>query len=37
MSSVVGPFSGGRWPAFALLPLAYFFIGVIGKPSEQEQ
>jgi MFS family permease len=23
--------------AFTLLPLAYFFIGVIGKPSEQEQ
>ena len=31
--------SGFWWvlAAFALIPLAYFFIGVIGKPSEQEQ
>jgi MFS family permease len=31
--------SGFWWvlAAFTLIPLAYFFIGVIGKPSEQEQ
>ena len=31
--------SGFWWvlAAFALIPLAYFFIGVIGKPSEREQ
>jgi len=23
--------------AFTLIPLAYFFIGVVGKPSEQQQ